>query len=401
MNMSAARNRLGRSWFAFLLAHAFILQALVMMLRVGTTYQAVSIGLNGFWIGVIGGAFGVFPAILGLHVGRFIDRLGEQVSLIAGSVFMMAAAVVFWLVGSTLPALAVASALLGLGQFLCIAGQHSAVARTATEGRRDVNFGRLTVAISLAQAVGPMIVGFFGRDTLVPDTNAIFVAGIISSIVLLLVGCLTLMPPQVPEPTGHGAWRTARILLGTKGFLLSAVAALVIFSAMDLLVIYLPLYGAERGIEADTIGILLALRAVASMLSRLLFGWLLSRLGRARLLVFAMVLAGASIALLPLSEVPALMGALLFMTGLGLGIGAPLTLAWVSEIAPPGMRASGLSLRLAINRLGQAALPIIVGVAVSGIGAAGVLFATAATLLSTSAISAQYFKAVRNKALTG
>jgi MFS family permease len=199
------------------------------------------------------------------------------------------------------------------------------------------------------------------------------------------------MPANRAHPASHGLWRTTAILLRTDGYLLAAVSSLIIFSAMDLLVVYLPLYATERGIPAATVGVLLSIRAVASMLSRFFFGWLVARIGRGRLLVLAVVTSGVAIALLSFTTAPVLMGVLLFAAGLGLGVGAPLTLAWVSEIAPAGMRGSALSLRLAINRIAQAAMPVAMGALFAGAGAAAIIWAMSATLLATGAVSARYF----------
>lgn len=388
---------LQKRWFALLLVHAFLLQALVMLLRIATTYQAVAIGLDALWIGIIGGAFGVVPAIFGLHVGRYIDRVGEPAALTAGSAAIVLSSAGLWLLPPTLATLLAMSTVMGLGQFIGVAGQHSAVGKSDMS-RRATDFGRLTMVISLAHGVGPSLISVFSRDSLLPDTAAIFAASVASGAVLLAVAMLIRMPRHVPESDGVGVWQTIKTLFTTKGYVLATLASLVIFSAMDLMVIYLPLYGTERGIGATTIGILLAVRAGASMISRFFFGQLLHWLGRGRLLVLALVLSGISIALLTLTDVAALMGLMLFVTGLGLGVGAPLTLAWISDIVDGGMRASALSLRLAVNRVGQATLPVAVGVLMTGIGAGGVILATSASLLASAGLIGHWLRiAGRNR----
>jgi MFS family permease len=382
---------LQKRWFAFLLVHAFLLQALVMLLRIATTYQAVAIGLDALWIGIIGGAFGVVPAVFGLHVGRYIDRVGEPAALIAGSVAIVLSSAGLWLLSPTLATLLAMSTVMGLGQFIGVAGQHSAIGKSDIS-RRATDFGRLTMAISLAHAVGPSVIGVFSRDRLLPDTTAIFAASAASGVVLLAVAMLVRMPKQVPGSGGVGVWQTIKTLFATRGYVLATLASLVIFAAMDLMVIYLPLYGAEQGIGATTIGILLAVRAGASMISRFFFGQLLRALGRGRLLVLALVLSGISIALLTLTNVAALMALMLFATGLGLGVGAPLTLEWVSDIVDGKMRGTALSLRLAVNRVGQATLPVAVGALMTGVGAGGVIIATSASLLASAVLIGHWLR---------
>jgi MFS family permease len=71
---------------------------------------------------------------------------------------------------------------------------------------------------------------------------------------------------------------------------------------------------------------------------------------------------------------------LVLLLGLGLGVGQPLTMSWLAELAPAGQRGRALSLRLTGNRLGQVLIPSTVGLLAAGVGSAGVLWATAAAL---------------------
>src|SRR3546814_11920397 len=88
---------------------------------------------------------------------------------------------------SGLPALLFGSITLGLGQFACLAGQYSAVARCAPDGQRDRFFGLFTVAISLAQAVSPGLFSLFGSDSPFPDTGGLFLTGFGAAMALLAV----------------------------------------------------------------------------------------------------------------------------------------------------------------------------------------------------------------------
>jgi MFS family permease len=116
-----------------------------------------------------------------------------------------------------------------------------------------------------------------------------------------------------------------------------------------------------------------------------MFSWLIRLLGRGGLLALSMLLAGFGIALLPFTTDISLLTLELIATGLGLGIGSPLTLAWIAETSPVGMRGMALSFRLAANRVGQAALPIAASALVVGVGASGVFWAMAG-ILSVSAL---------------
>jgi MFS family permease len=379
---------LQRFWFPLLLLHAFLVQALTILLRVGAVYQAVAIDLGVLWIGIIGGAFGILPSIFGLHLGRYIDRYGETTALVWGSVAMLLSSLCLTLLAPALATLLAGSIIMGAGQFLCIAAQQSAASKAGGPSRAQ-NIGRLTLAIAVAQAAGPLGVSAFSGGALLPDTDAIFLASAIMCAVCVLCALLMRLPRHHPSVEAQGILQIAKTLIGTSGFQLATYASLVIFSAMDLLVVYLPLYGAEHGIAAGTVGVLLAVRAAASIVSRFFFSWVLGRVGRNRLLLLSLCVSGVAIGLLALTAQPLVMGVLLFLAGLGLGVGAPLTLAWLADIVPANMRGSAFSLRLAFNRVGQTAIPIAAGFIVGPLGLTGVLLAVAASLLLSAGVSAR------------
>ncbi len=380
---------LQRRSFLALLGHTFLLQVIVMLLRITMTYQAVAIGLDALWIGLIGSAFGAIPALLALHVGRAIDRLGEPVALAAASVMALVAAMGLWLATPSALNLLLLSTATGFSQFIGVAGQHGAAGKTCRE-RQAASFGHVTLMISLAHMIGPLLFGMLAGPQAVPETAPVVLAACAASLVLL-AGTLLIRnrPQQTPPATHVGMWSTTCSIMKTPGYVPATLASLGLFAAMDLLVLYLPLFGAERGLSPTAVGLLLALRGAASVVSRLFFGRLYRAMPRQRLLVLALLGSGAAIALIPLVASPILMGALAFVAGLGLGIGAPLTLAWIGEIISSGTLGSALSLRLAVNRAGQAVLPVAVGTIVGGLGAGGVIVVIGAALLVSSVLVAR------------
>ena len=69
-----------------------------------------------------------------------------------------------------------------------------------------------------------------------------------------------------------------RDLLFAPGLTTIIVVSVITVVAQDLIVVYLPLLGSERGLSVDAVGTLLAIRAVASMLSRLILRGFMSPL---------------------------------------------------------------------------------------------------------------------------
>lgn len=131
-------------------------------------------------------------------------------------------------------------------------------------------------------------------------------------------------------------------------------------TAVDVLVIYLPALGAARDWSPATVNPLLTARAVAAITSRLMLGPVTRRLGRRTVLVTSLLLSSAAMATDAASTTPWVAAVALVLVGLGLGVGQPVSMAWISESAPPTLRATALSLRLAGNRLGQTFIPVAI-----------------------------------------
>jgi MFS family permease len=110
-------------------------------------------------------------------------------------------------------------------------------------------------------------------------------------------------------------------------------------------------------------------------------------LGRRQLLIWSMVLPAAALVALPALDHVALLYVAMIVIGFGLGLGQPVTLAWVASRAPSDVRGTAIGLRLSGNRLGQMVLPAVVGAVGGVLGLVAVFWALAVLLAaSTTAV---------------
>jgi MFS family permease len=362
-----------------LFAHTILVQAITFVLRPAATYQALDLSVPAAWLGVLGASFAVVPLLLAVPSGQAVDRFGERRVLIAGPALLAAAAGMFVVFGDSVLGLVAASMVLGTGHLCSVVGQQALVANTTPHDRYDSAFGYYTFAASLGQALGPGLIVIFGGDRTVPDTRAIFLGALAVSVPLLAAAAF-LRPSGAHDPARTDEPGGLADLLRHAGLVRALTVSCIVLAAVDITLVYLPALGAERGIAAGTVGVLLALRAVASMTSRLFLGRLAAAVGRRRLLIGSVVVSAAGLALLLLPMPVWLMAVLIAAAGLGLGAGQPLTMSYLAESAPPGLRGRAMSLRLTGNRLGQVVIPSAAGLLAAGAGAAGVLALTAAGL---------------------
>ncbi|MEU7836131.1 MFS transporter [Nonomuraea sp. NPDC049129] len=381
--MEKARDRLEcvitwhrRNQMALLLAHSVGTQVVTFVLRPTMSYGAIELHVSAAWLGVLGASFAVAPLLLAIPAGQAADRYGERRMAVAGAILLTTACAAFLAFGHTIPGLIAGGVLLGTGHLGCVIAQQAMVANMTERGRHDTAFGHYTFAASLGQAMGPILIIVFGGAHAIPDTGRIYLWTCGLAAALVGLSALLTGSPRATARAG-GEATGVRSLLRLPGLAHALVTSCVVLAAVDITLVYLPALGAEQGLASGVVGVLLAIRGVASMGSRFFLGRLSHAFGRRRLLVAGTVAAALAMALTPLPMPLWLLACVLLVLGFGLGVGQPMTMSWLAESAPPGLRGRAMSLRLAGNRTGQILIPGAAGLVAAGAGAAGVLLITA------------------------
>jgi MFS family permease len=160
-----------------------------------------------------------------------------------------------------------------------------------------------------------------------------------------------------------------------------------VLSATDILTAYLPVVGEHRGIAPSVIGLLLSLRAAATIACRLVMTPMLRLLGRAALLTATCLVAGVLCAGLALPVPVWALAAMLLVLGFCLGVGQPLSMTTVVQAAPDEARSTALALRLTGNRLGQVAAPAAAGLVAGVAGVAAPFVMLGALLVLSSGVA--------------
>jgi MFS family permease len=368
-----------RRLMAVLLVHSALTQALTFVLRPTISYRALELDVSAAWLGALSASFALVPLVLAVPSGQAVDRYGERQVMLAGAGVVAASGLSFVFLGDSIQGLVLGSVLLGTGHLFLVVGQQATVANTVGPGRYDTAFGYYTFAASLGQALGPGLIILIGGDRLIPDTGRIFLAVTVLAVALLVC---TLLLPTLRHAAAAGRATSGRVvdLLRIPGLARALLTSCVVLAAVDITLIYLPALGEERGLKSGVIGLLLTVRAAASMATRLFLGRLSKLIGRRRLLVGSVVASAVSIAAVAIPMPVWALAIAVVALGVGLGVGQPLTMSWLAEVAPPGSRGRAMSLRLTGNRLGQVLVPSAVGLVAGGLGVAGVLWVTAAGL---------------------
>jgi MFS family permease len=335
------------------------------------------LGVDAVNLGLLSAAFSIAPLVVALRIGRLVDQRGEMRFIVGGTIVMGLVSLGLAMAPSA-PLVFLLFTGLGLGHLSITVATQGMVARGSDEGTYDRRFSAFSLSASIGQLIGPAIAGLVAGQGSVDETSRALIVGGVLALAAVPVAALVRSPvtARAVSPSAGAGGPSLLSILRTPGVLRAILVSTTVLSSIDIIVIYMPALGQERLWPASLVGALLAIRAASSMTMRVVLGRLAGRFGRPVLLSLSM--AVSAVALVALPFVTALPGGAQQMVapGAGLGIGQPLTMSWVASLAPPGARATALSVRLMGNRVGQVAIPIAVGTVAAFAGAAGVLGAT-------------------------
>ncbi|MFD5574589.1 MFS transporter [Streptomyces cadmiisoli] len=380
--MRPGRNR---GWLLRLVIAFSFAQAAVSMARPAVSYRALALGADERAVGVIAGVYALLPLFAAVPLGRRTDH-GRCAPLLPAGVVLISGGCALSGVSGSLWAMAVWSGVMGLGHLAFVIGAQSLVARQSAPHEQDRNFGHFTIGASLGQLIGPVAAGALigGHDMATSSALALLVAGAVAAVAFTSLWRIEDRRTSSGSRARPGDRVPVRRILRARGVPAGILISLAVLSATDVLTAYLPVVGEDRGIAPSVIGLLLSLRAAATIACRLVLTPLLRLVGRTLLLTVTCLLSAllcTGIALpVPLWALALILAAL----GFCLGVGQPLSMTTVVRAAPDGARSTALALRLTGNRLGQVAAPATAGL-IAGLAGVAAPFVMLGGLLLVSA----------------
>jgi predicted MFS family arabinose efflux permease len=380
-----ATSDLNRPLFIALISHTVTVNAVVALARVTTSYRAIELDLSIVWLGVIAAAFAAFPIMIAVQLGRFIDRGHDALTIWVGSAILAAASAGFILFPGA-AGLVLVTAFMGIGHIMLMASQQMLCVRAAKSPRAmESVFGNYMVAGAIGQGIGPYVVGLAGGAATVPPTRALFVIACATAVVSLLIAFF--MQPRHDWPKIPSDEKPVPVadLLRVPGLIPVVVAGVIMISASDIILIYVPLLGAECAIDVRDIGLLLTARAAASMVARLFYARMVAAAGRRPLMIASTIACAASFAALAVPAPLIVLYAIMVVMGFSFGLATTLSITIVVDLPAARARGTANTLRIMGNRLGQFVLPFAAGLLAAAIGLSGLLAGMAAAIAASAA----------------
>ncbi len=373
-------------WIRRLLWSSAITQGVIYIVRPMITYRALELDASPTTVGLIASLYALLPVLMALSFGRWVGVIGEGRFLILGtaSLVISSASLLF---SHSIAILAIGAALSGTAHLACMVGGQTMVSLKSAPDKYEANFGYYTFSASLGQMVGPIIGAIAAGSTgVLPKSTA---AAFIVALIFAAIALVPVMQWRNEGPTvkavaaDGGALRSAGKLIRNPKIFAAIYTSLAISSVGDILIVFLPLLGTEKSFSSYSIGVIIALRAGASMLSRISLGALSKRYSTKQILIVSNCFSVAACGAMAFISNVWLLAVVVFIAGFALGVGQPLTMSLVSQATKPEERAIAVSARLTGNRFGQFIIPAGAGAVAASSGTSAVFIALSALLATT------------------
>ena len=346
--------------------------------------SALEIGATPFQVGLLAALFAAFPLLLAVYAGKISDRIGVKKPIVGGSV-MLAAALLVPLVAGGLPGLLLCATLVGLGHIFFHVSIHNLIGAYGGGEARTRNFATFSLGASISAFIGPSLAGFSIDGWGFKPTHALLalVATLPAAIILAYP---KLVPPQAPHAHVDKAGGSLA-MLRDAGLRRTLIMSGVTLTGIELFTFYFPVYGRSIALSASAIGVVMSSYAVAAFIVRMGMARATRSMGEIGVLTASLFVAGATYMLVPLVHQAALLAAVAFLLGLGLGCAQPLTILLTYNHAPAGRSGEALGMRLTVNKLTQIIVPLVFGGIGSAFGLLPVFWANGAFLLAGGVVS--------------
>jgi len=279
-----------------------------------------------------------------LFIGTLTDRFGRKPVMLIGGIIACVSPALYGL-AHTIPVLIAARALAGVGIAAFTTGFQALLADLAPPGRRGEVLGWGGNSMALAALVGPLAGDWITRHQGFPVAfSTAAIAGALCALASLLVHEPSREAKRaIGTPPLQGLQET----LALRNVRVGIAAVSPLGMAFGAMVTFWPLVAQQH--QLKTVGAFYSVYALGQLAVQTLAGRLSDRIGRSRVMLPGMLLAGVAFASIPLARSDAASLLVAFACGAGLGIARPAIDALVLDGVPITLRGTAVAVEFTLN----------------------------------------------------
>lgn len=309
-------------------------------------------------LGIIIAAGSIMPMLFASIVGRLSDKISIRLLLIVGMLGSAASLAAIFFLPKGIAVLLIVQLVFGFFQIVTVVSSQNLVGMLSTSNNRGQNYASYTLCVSIANLIGPLIVG------ITIDAFSYETAYLVMAIFAAIPGTFFIwIQLQISRPAAsqNVVNKSFLQLLLNPQLRTVFVTSGIILTGVGLFEFYFPIYIDSLGISATVIGMLVSLNALAFIISRLVMRPLQKKYRPEQIIGGCLSIAALAFFALPFTETVWLLAIISFVMGLGLGCCQPLSIVMAYDYSPAGHSGEVLGIRLTVNKAVQFSVPIIFG----------------------------------------
>ena len=344
---------------------------------------AASIGASLTLIGVLSGVAGLTAILSSVPIGAISDARGRKNVISVGMLLFTASSFLYTIVPTPIFLVPV-RVLAGLAMVSTFSIGIAYVGDVVTKHERGVAVGLYTTSMGLGFAVGPALGGLvaaaYGYQA------SYLVAALFSGAGFAIARWGLASPPLTELKTagrsGVSFAAKLQMMMGQTGLLAASLANLVNSVVFSTIFSFFPLFAASLALGEATLGLMFAIRALASTVVRLPTGLLATRFSNRLLMMIALSLDLVIVISIAYSATPFVLGLLLAGEGIAYGMFLTSGQSFVTGQYSEANRGTAIGVYNATGSIGMTAGPLILGIVAEWWGLIAVFQVTAVMVLA-------------------
>jgi MFS family permease len=349
------------NYYIIILMNTILITTITGIKPVVSLY-AYSLGLSPQEISMMIASSAICPALLALHIGKWIDHIGTRPIVIIGNVMYLISLFVSVIFPSFFIFL-IQLAMLGIASTCLMLALQKRIGNLGGDINRTV--ANYSLFGSVGAMIGPIISSFlyehFGYHICIIFNMLLIAIALFSELGMRNLNeenrKKTVQNQQVHLQSRESIWTLIQVREIRNAILIGGL----IFSYRELFSVYFPLLADNMGISPTMTGILLSFSGLTMLVIRFTQTSLVRTLGRMRILTWSLFVTGFVYLVTPFSPWIVVLFVLVGILGAGLGLAQPLSTAALLEGSLPERHGQVLGVQMMINRVSQFAIPVIFG----------------------------------------